>query len=62
MSVAFGYLLAVLTFLAISGTKSTSSPSRWLLIIEDPAHQEQEVEESEQEEEEGLDEVNNIAL
>jgi hypothetical protein len=70
MSVAFGYLLAVMTFLAISGTESTSSPSRWLrvLLVEDPvmvesesesAHQ-KEAEGSEEEEEESLDEVNTV--
>jgi hypothetical protein len=69
-SVAFGYLLAVMTFLMISGTKSTtaeaSSPSRGLLLVEqdstrppvvesESAHQEEA-----EEEEEDLDEVNTV--
>ena len=60
MSVAFGYLLAVMTFLAISGSKSTSSPSsRWLLLVEDPLMID-ESEPAEEEEEESLDEVNTV--
>jgi hypothetical protein len=57
MSVAFGYLLAVVTFLVISGTKSStaSSPSRSLLLESQSTLQEEEGSE-----EESLDEVNTV--
>lgn len=60
-SVAFGYLLAVMTFLAISGSKSTSSPSssHRLLLVEDLLMID-ESESEEEEEEESLDEVNAV--